>query len=129
VAIAAKVATVLNSREIAISAGSDAGVKSDDIVRLIKHTEITDPDTGELLGRTERTIVRFQVTSAAKRFSIARTFELIGGTPPRTAQVSASPAEAALPHVFLVQPGMEVVVETPLPVPPPTEADLEDLPF
>jgi len=128
VAIEAKVATVLNRRDIAINAGSDAGVKSDDIVRLVKRIDITDPDTGEQLGRSERTIVRFQVTSAMKRFSIARTFESIGA-PPHTAQVSVSPAEAVSPYIFLVQPGMEVVVEPARPAPPPREDDLGDLPF
>lgn len=84
--IRAKVARVLNSREIVITAGSKNGV----IVGMYfdvmdpKGEDVTDPSTGEVLGSIERPKVRVRVTQVQERISVASTFKKqkvnIGGT-------------------------------------------------
>ena len=70
--IEAKVAAVLSTREVALSAGEDAGVKEGDIATLYKTIDVTHPDTGELLGSVRRSRVRFVVTEVEPRMSIGR---------------------------------------------------------
>ena len=84
--IRAKVARVLNSREIVITAGANNGV----IVGMYfdvmdqQGDDIADPDTGEVLGSVERPKVRVQVTQIQDRIAIASTFKKerinVGGT-------------------------------------------------
>lgn len=75
--IRAKVARILNSREIAITAGTQQGV----VVGMyfdvmdVKGEDITDPDTGEVLGSIERPKVRVQVTQTQEKISVASTFK------------------------------------------------------
>lgn len=126
-AIEAKVATVFNRRDVAINAGADKGVLVDDVARLVRRTDVNDPDTGEFLGRSESTIIRLQVTTVAPRFSIARTFEY-SSSPRRVRQVTENALESTtFPHLTLVTPGMDVVIETPEPA--SDEIDIDDLPF
>ena len=58
--IHAKVAKILNSREIVISAGQDKGVRVGMYFDVLDEEgeEIQDPDTGEVLGSLERKKVR-----------------------------------------------------------------------
>lgn len=84
--IRAKVARILNSREIVITAGLTAGVVVGmhfDVMDL-KGENITDPDTDEVLGSIERPKVRVQVTQVQEKLSIASTYKKervnIGGT-------------------------------------------------
>jgi len=84
--IRAKVARILNSREIAITAGSEVGVVVGMLFDVMdpKGEDITDPDTGDILGSIERPKVRVQVTQVQERLSIASTYKKesvnIGGT-------------------------------------------------
>lgn len=84
--IRGKVARILNSREIALTVGATSGVVIGmhfDVMDL-KGENITDPDTGELLGSIERPKVRVQVTQVQEKLSIASTYKKervnIGGT-------------------------------------------------
>lgn len=75
--IRAKVARVLNSREVAITAGSLQGVVTGMLFDVMdpKGEDIRDPDTGEILGSIERPKVRVQVTQTQDRISVASTFK------------------------------------------------------
>lgn len=81
-----KVAKVLNSNEVALNIGSEDGVKIDMYFDIMDPTgeNISDPETGEILGSVERSKVRVKVTKIQKKLSIASTFKErrknIGGT-------------------------------------------------
>ena len=74
--IRGKVARILNSRELALNIGSSDGVKVGmrfDVLD-IKGEDISDPDSGEILGSVERPKVRVKVTKVEPRLSVASTF-------------------------------------------------------
>ena len=75
--IRAKVARVLNSREIVISAGAKSGVVVGMHFDVMdpKGENITDPDTGEVLGSIERPKVRVQITQVQELIAVASTFK------------------------------------------------------
>ncbi|MEA2563418.1 MAG: hypothetical protein QOH06_4922 [Acidobacteriota bacterium] len=75
--IRGKVARVLNSRELAINVGSQNGVRVGMKFDVMdpKGENITDPDTGEILGSLARPKVRIEVTQVTERVSVARTFK------------------------------------------------------
>jgi hypothetical protein len=76
--IRTKVARVLNSREIVIAAGAESGVLVGMYFDVIdpKGENVTDPDTGEILGSIHKPKVRVQVTSVQPRISVASTFKV-----------------------------------------------------
>ena len=84
--IRAKVARVLNSREIVITAGNQQGVVPGMLFDVMdpKGEDIRDPDTGEVLGSIERPKVRVRVTQTQDRISVASTYKKervnVGGT-------------------------------------------------
>jgi len=75
--IRAKVARVLSSREIAITAGDKEGVAVGMFFEVMdpKGEDITDPDTGDILGSIERPKVRVQVTQVQDHISVASTYK------------------------------------------------------
>jgi len=75
--IKGKVARVLNSREIAINAGNTQGVSDGMLFDILdpKGENITDPDTGEILGSVKRPKVRVKVSQVEENFSIAETYK------------------------------------------------------
>ena len=74
--IRGKVARVLNSREIALTVGSSDGVVVGMFFDVMdpKGEDITDPDTGDILGSVERPKVRVQITKVQERLSVASTY-------------------------------------------------------
>lgn len=84
--IRSKVARVLNSREVAIAAGSSQGVEIGMYFDVLdpKGENILDPDSGEILGSIDRPKVRVKVTQVQERLSVASTFKKekinVGGT-------------------------------------------------
>lgn len=84
--IRAKVARVLNSREIVITAGSESGVTVGMYFDVMDPNgeDVTDPDTGEVLGSIERPKVRVQIIRVQDRIAVASTFRKqevnVGGT-------------------------------------------------
>ena len=84
--IRSKVARVLNSREIAIAAGTEQGVRVGMYFDVLdpKGEDIRDPDTGDVLGSIDRPKVRVKVTQVQERLSVASTFKKekinVGGT-------------------------------------------------
>jgi hypothetical protein len=78
-----KVAQVLNERELVINIGRADGVQRGMkfAVLAAKPTEITDPDTGEVLGELDREKVRVKITEVHANMAVARTYEswTVGG--------------------------------------------------
>lgn len=76
-AIRGKVARVLNARELALNIGSSHGVELGMYFDVLdpKGEDITDPDTGEILGSVERTKVRLKVIKVMENLSVASTFK------------------------------------------------------
>ncbi|MHB8834378.1 MAG: hypothetical protein ACYC9Y_01505 [Candidatus Methylomirabilia bacterium] len=75
--IRGKVARILNSRELAITVGEQNGVVVGMHFDVLdpKGEDITDPDTGEVLGSVERPKVRVKVVRVQPRLSIASTYK------------------------------------------------------
>lgn len=71
-----KVAKILNSRELVINLGSDHGVCEGMYFEVLdrKGENITDPDTGEVLGSIDRPKVSVQITGVEPRLAVARTY-------------------------------------------------------
>lgn len=84
--IRGKVVRILTSRQLALNLGSQHGVKMGMKFDVLdsRGDDITDPDTGELLGSLYRPKVRVQIIEVQERLSVAETFikrEVnIGGT-------------------------------------------------
>ncbi len=106
--IRAKVARVLNSREIVISAGSDKGVEIGMYFDVMdpKGEDITDPDTGEVIGSILRPKVRVKVTQVQERLAVASTYKKtkvnIGGTAKFLADVG-SLSRALMPPKYVLR--------------------------
>jgi hypothetical protein len=75
--IRGKVARILNSRELAINVGTNDGVVTGMYFDVLdpKGEDITDPDTGEILGSIDRPKVRVQVVKVHERLSVASTYK------------------------------------------------------
>lgn len=75
--ICGKVARILNSRELALTIGSQGGVKIGmyfDVLDPVGH-DITDPDTGKILGSIERSKVRVKIAKVQDFLSVASTYK------------------------------------------------------
>jgi hypothetical protein len=72
-----KVARILNARELALNIGSDHGVRIGMLFDVLdqKGEDITDPDTGEVLGSLQRPKVRVKIVSVQERLSVASTYK------------------------------------------------------
>ena len=71
--IVAKVAAVMDDTTLVLNAGSHMGVKEGMLFDVVaEHQEITDPDTGESLGRWEVAKARVVVTHVQERMSTVR---------------------------------------------------------
>ncbi len=68
-----KVSRILNTQEIAMNIGTAHGVTVGMYFDVIdaNHQNITDPDTGEVLGYIDRPKVRVKVTHAQEKLSVA----------------------------------------------------------
>lgn len=71
-----KVAKILNSRELVISIGSEHGVCEGMYFEVLdpKGENITDPDTGEILGSIDRPKVSVQISRVEPRLAVATTY-------------------------------------------------------
>lgn len=75
--IRAKVAKILNSREVVINAGIDEGVAVGMYFDILdpKGENILDPDTGEVLGSLQRPKVRVRISQVQEKLSVATTYK------------------------------------------------------
>ena len=85
--IRGKVARIISSREIVINKGLHDGVRVGMVFKILstKGAEITDPDTGEVLGAVELEKASVRVTEVQERIAIASTYRSqrvnVGGIP------------------------------------------------
>jgi hypothetical protein len=81
--ITGKVAGVINERELTINIGSDQGVYKGMTFKVLsdKPLEVSDPDSGKLLGEVDREKVRVTASEVHPKFSICRTYRTrtVGG--------------------------------------------------
>jgi len=107
--IRAKVARILNSREIVINAGSTKGVVVGMCFDVInpKGEDITDPDTGDILGSIERPKVRVRITQVQERIAVAATFKKqkinIGGAAEEFGLVLGVFSQALMPPKYITK--------------------------
>ena len=75
--IRGKVARILTARQLALNIGVKDGVKVGMLFDVLdpKGDDITDPDTGEVLGSLYRPKVRVEIIEAQERLSVAQTFK------------------------------------------------------
>jgi len=75
--IRGKVARILTSRELVINVGAKDGVTEGMYFDVMdpKGEDITDPDTGSVLGSIARPKVRVQVTAVQEHLAVAATFK------------------------------------------------------
>jgi hypothetical protein len=71
-----KVARILNSRDLVINRGSEAGVVIGMRFAVLDPAGegVSDPDTGEVLGSLQRPKVQVEVTQVSSRIAVARTY-------------------------------------------------------
>ena len=90
--IRGKVAAILSQRELVLNVGSDDGVEVGIkfVILNSKGIDVTDPDTGDVLGTVEvpKTVVKV-VRVDGPHLSVARTFRTLKGTPSIFAAASA----------------------------------------
>ena len=74
--IRGKVAKILNSREVALNIGSDAGVLRGMVfeIRSPREEVIEDPDSGDVLGEVNLPKTRVKVNRTSSKFSVAATY-------------------------------------------------------
>ena len=73
--IEGKVAKILNDRELAINRGSNHGVETDMIFKVLEESgEIMDPETGESIGSIKRDKIKVKIVHVQPSLSIGRTF-------------------------------------------------------
>nr|VFK23516.1 MAG: hypothetical protein BECKLPF1236B_GA0070989_13623 [Candidatus Kentron sp. LPFa] len=107
--IRAKVAKVLNSREIVITAGSTEGVVIGMYFDVMdrKGEDIIDPDTSELLGSVERPKVRVRIMHVQERIALATTFKTqkinIGGRGTEIGAVLGVFSQALMPPRYVTK--------------------------
>jgi hypothetical protein len=107
--IRGKVARVLNSRELALNLGSEHGVRIGMFFDILdpKGDNITDPDTGEIIGSIERAKVRVKVVSVQARLSVASTYKKervnIGGSGSLVGFGSSGLSKLFLPPEYITQ--------------------------
>ena len=103
--IRGKMARVLSIREIALNKGSVDGVEIGMVFKILSSegSEITDPDTGEVIGSVDLEKVSVRVTAVQEKVSVASTF--------RTRRVNVGGSGVALSGLF-EPPKWETRVET-----------------
>lgn len=74
--IVGSVAQILNSRELVINRGGEHGIKKDMVFEVLapQAENITDPETGQVLGSVDRPKVVVRVVQVDEKLAVARTF-------------------------------------------------------
>ena len=81
--VTAKIANVVDSRQLAFNAGSSAGIRIGTTARMYREIQITDPDTQEPLGSVLVPKLSLRVNFVEEKFCIAEVTDLVdtGGNP------------------------------------------------
>jgi len=72
VTIQAKIARVINEKEIAFNKGLNDGVAEGDIATVRETLEVLDPDSGEVLGSVSVVKVRLDIFLVMEKISVGR---------------------------------------------------------
>jgi len=74
--IRGRVARILNSRDLVINRGSEAGVSLGMKFAVLDPAgqDITDPETGDVIGSVNRTKVQVEVAQVTDKLAVARTY-------------------------------------------------------
>jgi hypothetical protein len=112
--IRGKVAAILSKRELILNIGSDDGVEvgMKFVILNSKGVDVTNPDTGEILGTVEvpKTVVKV-VRVSGEHLSVARTFRTIRGTPGILSAVSAISGTPSGPETLEIASGSSLKAE------------------
>jgi hypothetical protein len=112
--IRGKVAAILSARELILNVGSGDGVEIGMKFAILnsKGVNITDPDTGDVLGSVEvpKTVVKV-VRIGGDHLSIARTFRTVKGTPGAFAIASAISGKPDRPETLEIASGSDLKAE------------------
>lgn len=78
-AIEGKVANILNARELVINVGGEGGVRLGMKFKVLADTptQVTDPETEEVIGVIDREKVRVEATEVQNQIAICRTYETV----------------------------------------------------
>jgi len=69
------VVNVLNSRELIVSGGEEAGLQEEDVLSILDDpTDVVDPITNQVLGKLVAAKALVQVYQVAEKYALARTF-------------------------------------------------------
>jgi hypothetical protein len=68
--VRAKVAGIVTETQVAFNAGIDAGVRDGDLAQIIKVVEITDPDSGDLLGTVRIVRLNLKIHHVQQKLSV-----------------------------------------------------------
>ena len=124
--IRGKVASLLNSREIAINRGYADGIREGmyfDVMSL-DSGEIKDPETNKVLGSIVRTKVRVRVTEVQEKLAVASTYERATVDSP----ASFGPyARALMPTSWINKYGIETLRKSDLFSPVDIDGDDSDV--
>jgi len=113
--IKGKVAAILSRRELILNIGSEDGVEigMQFVILNNKGIDVTDPDTGKVLGTVEvpKTVVKV-VRVDGPHLSVARTFRTLRGTPGIFGSI-ASPISGTpdRPETLEITPGSSLKAE------------------
>jgi hypothetical protein len=80
--IQGRVAQILNERELVVNVGIEAGVKKGMKFAVLseKPIEITDPDSGNLLGVIDREKIRVEAHDIKRYMCVCRTYRMKGSS-------------------------------------------------
>jgi hypothetical protein len=72
VEVAIKVASLLEATLIAFNKGSDAGIKEKDLIVLWRTADLSDPDTGQSLGKLRMESLRLSVVHVQEHLCVGQ---------------------------------------------------------
>lgn len=74
--IEGKIATILNTRELALNKRADDGVEMGMTFEVLDFgVDVIDPDSEDMLGRLARPKLRVEIVHIEPRFSVGKTFD------------------------------------------------------
>src|SRR6266704_4092986 len=109
-----KVAAILSRRELILNIGSEDGVEigMKFVILNSKGIDVTDPDSGEVLGTVEvpKTVVKV-VRVDGPHLAVARTFRTLRGTPGIFGSMPSITGTPSRPETLDITPGSSLKAE------------------
>lgn len=79
--ISAKLAQIVTPTQLAFNAGTEKGVTKGDSVTLYKYVDVTDPDSGDILGTVRVPRLYLKVSFAEEKFCVADVTDTVSDSP------------------------------------------------